>query len=412
MKFLLLLFVATLASAAEWKAGVAKVSISPSEPIWMAGFGSRVKPHQNVLVDIHAKALALEDATGKTAVLLTADLSGFPIGLTERIVAQASAKFGLAREQLWLNASHNHSGPITSDYLDTRPGLKIPPRELPAARRYTATLEVKLLKIIEQALASRAPASLAFDHGFAGFAVNRRRVKMDRLDFPGPVDHDVPVLSVKDERGALIAIVAGYSCHATVTSDYQISGDWPGYAQQELERMHPGATALFVQNTGADANAYPRGTQELSAQYGRIFAVATDQVLRGKMRPVHGPLATGFETIAIAFAKPGATYPYPIQIWKLGKELKFITLGGEVVVDYGIRLRQQYGWNNTWVAGYSNDVFGYVPSLRVLREGGYEAGEAMRVTALPGPFAEPIEETIVSGVAGLMKRVNAPGGTK
>lgn len=406
MKFLLFLLLTGIAGAAEWKAGAAKVSISPTEPIWMAGFGSRVKPHQNVLVEIHAKALALEDAGGRTAVLVTADLSGFPIALSQRLAAAAKAKFGLNRDQLWLNASHNHSGPVTSDYLDTRPGLNIPAREMPAARRYTAALEEKILGIIGEALARRAPATLAFEHGFAGFAVNRRRVKMDRLDFPGPVDHDVPVLAVKDERGALLAIVAGYSCHATVTSDYQISGDWPGYAQQELERIHPGATALFVQNTGADANAYPRGTQELSASYGRIFATATAQVLHGKMKPVRGPLSTTFDTIALPFQKPGATYPYPIQIWKFGGDLKLIALGGEVVVDYGIRLRTQYGWKDTWVAGYSNDVFAYIPSLRILREGGYEAGEAMRVTALPGPFAEPIEELIVNGVATLMRRTS------
>jgi neutral ceramidase len=401
MKLLLSLLLTGFAAAAEWKAGVARVSITPTEPVWMAGYAARKKPHESVRQEIYAKALAIEDATGKTAVLITADLSGFPGALANRVAERVRTKSGISRDRLWLNASHNHSGPVTSDYIDTRPGFKIPIEQAEPARRYTASLEEKLTGIVEHALASRVPATLSFEQGFAGFAVNRRRVVMGR-QLPGPVDHDVPVLAVRGESGALIAVVAGYSCHATVTSDYELSGDWPGAAQEEIERMHPGATALFVQNTGADANPYPRGNHELTAQFGRLFAVAADQVLRGKMRPVRGPLSTAFETVDVPFQKPGATYPYPVQVWRFGGDLKLIALGGEVVVDYGIRLRQLYGWNDTWVAGYSNDVFAYIPSVRVLREGGYEGGEAMPTTALPGPFAERIEEIIVNKVAGLM----------
>jgi hypothetical protein len=204
-----------------------------------------------------------------------------------------------------------------------------------------------------------------------------------------------------------MAVVAGYSCHATVLSDYQISGDWPGYAQHELERMYPGAVALFVQNTGADANPLPRRDPELAEQFGHLLAVAVDQALKGKMAAVSGPLTTVFETVALAFQKAGETYPYPVGVWRFGQDLEIITLGGEVVVDYGLRLRKEYGWDKTWVAGYSNDVFGYVPSLRVLREGGYEGGEAMRYTNLPGPFAESVEETIVNKVADLVKQASS-----
>jgi hypothetical protein len=402
MKLLLSLVVTGLASAAQWKAGVAKAPITPTEPVWMAGYGSRTKPHQSVLGQIYAKALAIEDASGATAVLVTADLSGFPGTLSQRLAERVRTKFGLSRDRLWLNASHNHSGPVTSDYIDTRPGFKIPASERPAAARYTASLEEKLMGVIGRALESRVPATLDFQQGFAGFAVNRRRVVMGR-QLPGPVDHDLPVLAVHGANGALIAVVAGYSCHATVTSDYQLSGDWPGAGQEEIERLYPGAVALFVQNTGADANPYPRGAHELAAQYGRLFAVATDQALKSKMRPVDGPLITAYETVAVPFQK-GATYPYAVQVWRLGPELTIIVLAGEVVVDYGLRLRQQYGWNRTWVAGYSNDVFGYIPSLRVLREGGYEGGEAFRSSGLPGPFAEPVEEVIVAKVGELMER--------
>lgn len=72
-----------------------------------------------------------------------------------------------------------------------------------------------------------------------------------------------------------------------------------------------------------------------------------------------------------------------------------VALGGEVVVDYALRLAREYSARRMWVAGYGNDVFAYVPSLRVLREGGYEGADAMIYYARPGPFTEQVEELII-----------------
>ncbi len=94
----------------------------------------------------------------------------------------------------------------------------------------------------------------------------------------------------------------------------------------------------------------------------------------------------------------------PVQVWQFGSGLTLVGLGGEVVVDYALRLAREYPDRRMWVAGYSNDVFGYVPSLRVLREGGYEGGDAMVYYARPGPFTGNVEELIVGKVGDLMKR--------
>jgi hypothetical protein len=74
------------------------------------------------------------------------------------------------------------------------------------------------------------------------------------------------------------------------------------------------------------------------------------------------------------------------------------------VVDYSLRLKSELPGRAVWVAGYSNDVFGYIPSVRVLREGGYEAGDAMRYTDLPGPFAPSVEERIIAKVHELVNK--------
>ena len=98
-----------------------------------------------------------------------------------------------------------------------------------------------------------------------------------------------------------------------------------------------------------------------------------------------------------------AVYPYPIQLWRLGSGLSWLMLGGEVVVDYSLRLKKELGAGRTWVTAYTNDVMAYIPSKRVLSEGGYEGGGAMVYYGLPSPWSADVEETIVSGVHALCR---------
>jgi neutral ceramidase len=417
-----------------WKAGVAKVNITPREPIWLAGYGDRTRPSEGVRQEIYAKALALQDESGATSVIVTADLLGFTREVAEPIAERARQKYGLVRERLAFNASHTHSAPVTGNML--RPAYPFGEEQMVVIRRYTSRLQDQVVELIGDAIKNLAPAQIAFEQGLAGVAVNRRRV--GHRNYPGPVDHDVPVLAVRDLDGKLRAVVFGYACHNTVLNDYQVNGDWAGYAQAEIEQQHPGTTALFMQGCGADANPLPRRSVELAASYGRILAAAVEQVLEGKMRQVSGRINAAFDHVDVPFANPPTRaqfeerlhdrnaavqrhakfmlellnrdgklpnrYPCAIEVWQLGQDVTWVMLAGEVVVDYALRFKNAYGWDNTWVSGYSNDVFAYIPSLRVLKEGGYEGGGAMIGYGQPGPFAWAVEETIAGKVDELVRR--------
>jgi hypothetical protein len=91
-------------------------------------------------------------------------------------------------------------------------------------------------------------------------------------------------------------------------------------------------------------------------------------------------------------------YPYPVALWKLGDDVQWAFLGGEVVVDYALRLKGELSGRKTWIAGYSNDVPAYIPSRRVLAEGRYEGGDAMVYYGLPAHWAPEVEEMIVAEV--------------
>ena len=247
----------------------------------------------------------------------------------------------------------------------------------------------------------------------------------------------MPVLKITRPEGQLRAIVFGYACHATTLQEMTWSGDWPGFAQLELERRHGGAMALFWAGCGADQNPLPRRTVELAQTYGRQMAESVDTVLGQPMQSIAPRLQTVYEEIDLPFSQLptreeldraatgadyaarraklllaewdrqgqlSATYPYPVQIWRLGGDVEWIFLGGEVVVDYSLRFKSTIK-PRPWVVGYANDVMAYIPSRRVLIEGGYEGGGAMAVYGLPAPWDPSVEERIVREVERLHDRV-------
>jgi neutral ceramidase len=424
-----------------WKAGVAAVVITPEESIWMAGYGARTKPAEGRLQHLYAKALALEDPAGKRLVLVTTDLVGLRGQFTASIAAELKQKHGLSRDQVLFTSSHTHCGPLLSDDLDSDPWYPVTPKDEEKVRRYTQTLRGQLVEVIRQALADLKPARLSSGIGKAGFAVNRREPTpkgiINGTNAKGPVDHDVPVLRVESPDGKLRAVAFGYACHNTTLGDYLWCGDYAGYAQEYLEKAHAGVTALFFMGCGGDANPLPRRTVELCQQYGRQLAEAVEMVLQGQMRLITGEAQAVFGEVELTLAKLptkeeleeqakskplyqqrravmllkvlekngkfATTYPYPVQVWQLGPQLTWVALGGEAVVDYAHRLKRELG-AGTWVASYANDVMAYIPSQRVLQEGGYEA--TITSGELAGScWGANVEERIVQKVRELVAQV-------
>jgi hypothetical protein len=415
-----------------WKAGVATVDITPKTSLWMAGFARRREASQGVALPLHAKALALQVARQPPAVLITVDLLGVTARSTAHVTAQLQRRHRIQRADLFFNASHTHCGPVVDEQLAVAYGLSA--EQWAAIRAYTASLDETLIRLIDDAISRLRPATIDCARGEASFAANRR-VKFSPN---GPVDHAVPILRIKSQDGKPLAIVFGYACHNTTLGDtfVQYHGDYAGVAQAVLEKRHPGTTALFVTGCGADANPSPRGTLELVEAHGTALADAVDRAL-ASTTPIPPALRTAFTTVDLPFVvgetrerwrkqldiedvylqrhaalmdaaiKRDGRLPVaqvdPIQVWQFGDALTLVTLGGEVVVDYALRLAREYPDRRMWVAGYSNDVFGYVPSARVAREGGYEGGDAMIYYGRPAPFTEEVEELIVGQVKKLVK---------
>ncbi len=430
--------------AAEWRAGVAKAVITPEKSVWLAGYGSRRAP-EGKLHDLWMKALALQVDEGERVVLITSDFQGVPRSMSDRVFAQLKAKFQLERRHVLFTFSHNHCGPrLGDDLIDYYP---VDAEQERLVAEYTDQMIERTVTMVGEALQNLAPAKLAQGEGQATFAVNRRNNR--EADVPallasgtplvGPVDHTVPVLAVDRPDGQRIAILFGYACHPTTLSFTQWCGDYPGFAQLQIEAAYPGAQAMFVNTCGGDQNPLPRRTVPLCEKYGTMLADAVKETLQRPLQPLSPGLKTAFELVDLDYlkvvtredltmelqstnalrarwatrllkqlddgAKFPTSYPYPVHAWQLGKDMLVIGQGAESVVDYALRFKTEYG-PGTWVCGYSDDMLAYIPSRRVWNEGGYEGGSSLYEYGRPAyRWAGDVEDRIAASVDRLVKQI-------
>jgi hypothetical protein len=247
----------------------------------------------------------------------------------------------------------------------------------------------------------------------------------------------VPLVRVDSPDGKLRAVLFGAGVHNTTLGgeNDRLCGDYAGFAEEYLQR-ELGVPALFVLGCAGDANPYPRGTMEITRRHGVTLAKEVRRVLDGKLRPIRGPLKIAFGSAALPLEKipsreeverrasgktryhatgaegllamlnkgetPPSEYACPFTVWQFGEDLTLVALPGEVVIDYLLLLEKALGPNQLWVIAYSNDVFGYLPSARVLEEGGYETRGLYAGGA--GYFAPEAEDVVVSKVVELARQ--------
>ena len=421
--------------------GVAKIDITPEYAVRLSGFGGRREESEGVTMKIWAKALAFSDEDGPV-ILITADNLCVPDEITSDIARRLHDKIGLKRERLTITATHTHTAPMLKDVCPTLFGVPIPADHEANIDRYTAEFTDKLEGVALAAHRNIRPAHLSWGNGLVTFAANRRTQG-------GPVDHDFPVLAVHDLDGKLRAAYFSYACHCVTLSDNKISGDWAGFAQHRIEELFPGAIALASVGCGADSNPTSGVTGanvEVCAKQGEEIAQEFKRLLANGLKPINSKPEPRYTRVDIPFDTPrsraeweerakrqdavghharvtlerldrGEKLPekmnYPIQTWVFGDELAIVFLPGETVVDYSLRLKREYDRSRLWVNGYSNDGRCYIPSERILKEGGYEGGDAMIYYDFPQRFAPGLEQKIISAVAAeLPPSFKAPPGTE
>jgi hypothetical protein len=426
------IFVSTSLLAAEsqpdvYSIGVAAVDITPKYPVRLNGFGFRRTESEGVTQPVFAKALAIGADSEKPVILITLDNLGIRLPQTEEVARRLKEKAGIERERVVITFTHTHTAPKVINASETIFSQPIPPEHQAHIDQYTKDLTDALVKVSLDALANRKPSRLERATGEVKFAKNRRPQG-------GPVDHSLPILVVRSaDDESIRAIYVTYACHCVTLSNNKISGDWAGYAQEAIQRNHPGVIAMVSIGCGSDANPSSGVTGDniaAAAEQGDEIAREVDRLLKGKLEPIAGKLVATYETIDLplndlptreqleATAKDEANgynaryqlakldrgeqlqsvIKYPIQSIQFGSQFVMLFLGGEVCVDYAVRIGNEFEPGRVWVHGYSNDFCSYIPSERLLKEGGYGGGGEINYFALPTTLKAGLEDQIMSEV--------------
>lgn len=432
----------------NWQVGIGRRTITPRTPVWLAGYGTKRVPYGKIH-DLYVKVMTLKSSSGRITVLATTDHQGMSKTVYESLYRKIYLRFKIERQDFMLTFSHNHSGPRLTD--DLRDYYPVDAEQEKIVSEYSDWMSDQIVEAVGEALANWQTARLHIGQGNCTFAVNRRENKESEVPeimasgepLKGPVDHDVPVLAIKGEGGNLIAVLFGYACHPTTISFNAYSGDYPGFAQINLESAFPGTAALFFNACGGDQNPLPRRTLELCEKYGKMLSNAVKAVLDNPMQPVTSDIRSAFEFVDLEYEEiatrekllpvanggnplharwakrmlakieAGETfatsYSYPVQAWKLGDELLFIGIGGEAVVDYSLNYKKLYPDQTTWVCGYANEMAAYIPSRRVWEEGGYEGGPHLDEYGHPAwRWADNVEEKINQTVESVVAKIQSP----
>ena len=380
------------------------------------------------------QVVALRDQEGRTGVLITADITGFERVMTEAIRRTITQKHGIPAEAVMLCASHTHWGPAVRFHCTFAAGA---PNVW-----YMGFMEEKILANVDAALKNVSPATVEYGSiDFRGIGCNRRLPKEGKMTWgpypEGSFDGHTPILRIRREQSPQQLLVVGHACHPTSSGRIEKwSPDYPGAMRDHLASQLPDGKAVFVQGCGGDAKVVHKDPEtgklvfsadpEQSKAAGQELAKAVlERLEKEQMIPLDGRLAFSVATgqlsygerwsreeieeqaysgarkkyltwvarQALALPDHGQTFRYDVQIWKLGNRLTIFGMEGEVCSPWGPVLRSMARTEEAMVIGYANDVTAYIPDKRIVREGGYEGGDAQKYF-LPGPFTENIDSEV------------------
>jgi hypothetical protein len=400
--------------------GVADIDTTPDKPVKMYGYGSRKTEFEGIAGRLNATALAIGTDEGDgPAVILSVDIGAVHKDMRNAVLKRLQAKVNLKSERFMLCNTHNHSGP------NVKGMPTMPEDERGHLPEYARTLAEKLEKVVMDALAARSPGSLSWTQGTVKFAANRRLLTDGKWSGFGavhdaPADHALPVLRVTNPDGRVRAVLVNYACHCTTLRGnfMEIHPDWAGSAREYIEADNPGVTALISIGYGSDSDPYPHGTVELCQKHGREMADEVNRLLKGPWTPITPTPVARTATIELprvdpptespadqSNAKPSGPLTYTVATWVFGDDLAMVFLEGEVVVDYGTRMRRELDARRLWMTAYTNDVPCYIASKRIITEGGYEAKNSLSAKATgghPEKLAPLMEDRIVGQVKALL----------
>jgi hypothetical protein len=411
--------------------GTAVADITPPVGYRMSGYFYE-RQSTGVLNPLHAKAFVLSQGDAKFAWVFC-DLVGVPRELTTKARDEAASATGIPRDQIFIAASHTHTGPLyfgaLRDYFHETAAKRAgaDPQE---KSDYAAELRQKLVEVIQQAASAAKPVELHAGVTIQqGLSFNRRYVMRDgsvrtnpgklnpNIVRPaGPIDPQVGLLQFRRD-GKPTAGLTVFALHCDTTGGTEFAADYPFFLERELQKqLTDGYLSAFAAGTCGDVNHFDLSTdrQQKSLQESEhIGATLAATVLKAlaDLPPIEHPsLAAVAKTVSVPLQhyspeeisaaraklpKVGTrelptyeqvaavkivgigdygteNHPMDVQAFRLSDGVALVALPGELFAELGLAIKQKSPFATTLVVELANDYPGYIPTRRGFAEGGYE----------------------------------------
>jgi neutral ceramidase len=407
---ILLALIAAPLGAAELRAGVAKADLDPPLGIPMAGYGP-TRFAKGTLDALEARVLALSDGN-RAIAFVTLDLC---FTFDEKAMDQIRNDVRGAVDEVIFHASHTHSGPTYS--------------EAPQAVQHAVP---RIAGAIRAAAASMVPVQIGNGWGQTYIGFNRRYVETSgevqmfwrnetKVSTTFPVDPTMGVIRVDRRDGTPLAILVNYACHPVVLGpdSFNYSADYPGEMRRTVEQaLGRGVMAFFLQGAPGDINPYYDKTPLIEdaiavmKQTGQKLGLEAVRVARSIQTRVPENARIQTKTVVLTVAnrwnqekleaEVKAHYPetsgiarrllvremrMPVTtlVLNLGspdRDLAFVGMPGEPFVEFQMQLRVRSPLPNSFLLGYTNGYFAYLPTMAAAVRGGYGANTTVNPSAV------------------------------
>jgi hypothetical protein len=437
---------------------------TPDLPVFMHGFGAREHKSEGIHDHLYVKAVLLE--ANKQLLILTIDALGSDRSFVDGIKDALLEKFGLGHDEVLINFSHtHHSIFFTGLDADKRRGAySIGQEKWPVSESevdYTEdetlfrSMRETIIKMMDFCRRNLIEGELNVGRAISNFAVSRRKPEPNgdivwRPYYEGEIDKELLVLKLTDQWGSVKGILYNYGCHTTAMgTQMKLSNDFAGKTSRLLEESYPGATALFLQGCAgelkplrsADGDKFRSLSYEEMEQAGTDLAndvigllekgsfkkircnfkttladplLYTEQTEASAYEPIaNNPASSTFyrnaaiRTIdAIRDGSIKDRLPHYICVWHLDENTRLVAMEGEVSTEYSLMIKKLLSPYTTLTLGYTNGVYCYVPTRKMIGEGGYEANCNFFFN-LRGPWVPEIEDIIIGQIAKAEMRLSS-----
>jgi hypothetical protein len=403
------------------RAGWDSCEITPPLGLPMGGRGPRFAAGSEILSPLQAGVTVLEDAAHHRVVFVSADVISLDNTQNDALRIAIASAVNTTPDAVIINASHTHSGPMLS--YERYATLKPKPQAL---EDYEREMDQKILRLAISTAQKMQPVRVSWRESESNIGINRRVSTPDGVVMAPNADGfyhrqlwtlDLQSLQNPEERCVLFS----HGCHPVIVYSSRwtaISSEWPGRSREILsEQMGSGTHFQFLQ--GLAGNIRPRvladfenrkfrpstpedletTAQQFARDVGSTLAQAGDELelqlgacrscfLAERAAPpprefweemaasddeltqeVGSYWQTRYGENAIA---PYRSQPWPIGLLRFAPGYVMATLAGEPLGEWIEVLRRALPGQRVVACGYTHSSAGYLPTDKLLAEGGYE----------------------------------------